>query len=311
MRRRRDQGHAGNCVTQLGNVHADLVTGKLPPLTRLGTLGHLDFDFLRARQIGGTDAEAPGSDLFDGAVGPVAIFETLESAGILATLSTVRLAANAVHRNGQCLVSLGTKSTKRHSSRGETAADFLDGFNLIKRHGTGRKRHKFQEIPQGVRCRRHDGIDIFFIILGLARLFGSLDADKGVEILNDRRRDGVQFASAADAVISRVFQFATVDRNCRTVGQIVTEKALPGDFFESNSFNLGRGAGETLFDQFGGDAGGFKSLRSTVATNNGDTHLGHDLEQAALERLLVVELRGGEINLDRTLLNHLTDGLDR
>ena len=111
------------------------MTGKLASLSGLGALGHLDLDFLGTRKISRVDAEATGGDLFDGAVGPVSVLLTFEAAWILATLSTVRLASDAVHGDRQGLVGLGTQGSERHAGRGKATANLLDRLDLLDRHG--------------------------------------------------------------------------------------------------------------------------------------------------------------------------------
>ena len=69
VRRRRDEHHAGRGVAQPRDEGADFVAGKLPAFAGLRALRHLDFDFLRAGEIRGGDAEAAARDLLDRAVG--------------------------------------------------------------------------------------------------------------------------------------------------------------------------------------------------------------------------------------------------
>ena len=120
------------------------MTGKLTTLTRLSALGHLDLDLLGTGQIGGMNTEATGGDLFDGAVGPVAVLLTFKTAGILAAFAAVRLAADAVHGDRQSLVGFGAKCPERHAGRGEAAADLLDRLDLFDRHRAAWKGDEFQ-----------------------------------------------------------------------------------------------------------------------------------------------------------------------
>ena len=68
VRRRRDQADARRAVTRLGDEVIDLVAGKLPPLARLGPLGHLDLDLDGVGQVVGGHAEAAAGNLLDRAV---------------------------------------------------------------------------------------------------------------------------------------------------------------------------------------------------------------------------------------------------
>ena len=286
------------------------MAGELSALSGLGTLCHLDLDLLGTRQIGGMDTEAAGGDLLDGAVGPVSILLTFEAARILAPLAAVRLAADAVHGDRQGLVGLGAQRSERHAGRGETTADLLDRLDLLDRNGTRRQCDELQQIARGVRGGSQNGIHVGLVVLGF------VGADEAVEVLDDRWGDGMKLAAAADAVESGVPELerhgflSFLDGKRSGVGHFVAREGLAGDLFKTDPLDLGWGTGETLLDELGGDAGRLEDLGATVATDDGDTHLGHDLEQSALERLLVVELGIGEVHLDGALLDHLADGLD-
>ena len=65
MRRRRDEADAGDGVPEFGDVFGHLVAGKLAAFARLGALGHLDLDLVRAREVLGRHAEARRGHLLD------------------------------------------------------------------------------------------------------------------------------------------------------------------------------------------------------------------------------------------------------
>ena len=75
MRGRRNQGHAGCRVAQLGDEFCDLETGELPAFAGLGALRDLDLDFFAGTEIFRRHAEATRGDLLDRAAGIVAIFK--------------------------------------------------------------------------------------------------------------------------------------------------------------------------------------------------------------------------------------------
>ena len=117
VRRRADQAHARRRVADLGDPGVDLVAGQLAALAGLGALGHLDLDLAGADQVLAGDAEAARGDLLDGALQRVAVGQRLEAGRVLAALAGVRLAAEAVHRDGQRLVGLRARWSRSSSRR--------------------------------------------------------------------------------------------------------------------------------------------------------------------------------------------------
>ena len=89
MRRRRNQGDAGNAVTQFTDVLADLVTGQLSALAGLGALGDLDLQLIGIHQVVRRDPEAARSDLLDGAAPQVAIGVRSVTTRVLAPLAGI------------------------------------------------------------------------------------------------------------------------------------------------------------------------------------------------------------------------------
>ncbi len=52
-------------MTESGNQASDLVAGELAPFAGLGSLSHLDFNFVAVDKVVGRYAEATGSHLLD------------------------------------------------------------------------------------------------------------------------------------------------------------------------------------------------------------------------------------------------------
>ena len=102
MRRRGDEPDTWGRMASLRNPRVDLRSGELATLPGLGSLGHLDLDVIGIDKVLARHAESSGGHLLDGR-STLRIVETL---GILATLTGVRLAADPVHGNGQGLVGL-------------------------------------------------------------------------------------------------------------------------------------------------------------------------------------------------------------
>ena len=61
----------------------------------------------------------------------------------------------------------------------------------------------------------------------------------------------MEFPSAADAVVAGILQLARFDGYGRSIRQFVTGQTFAGDFYKSDSLDLGRGAGEALLNQLG------------------------------------------------------------
>ena len=104
VRGRGNESHARGGVTNLGDPWIDLGTGQLATFTGLRALRNLDLDFVGVDKVFAGDAEAAGSDLFDGGALAVAVRQRLEAFGIFAAFAGVRLAADAVHRDGERFV---------------------------------------------------------------------------------------------------------------------------------------------------------------------------------------------------------------
>ena len=92
--RGRDQGDAGDGVTQAGDHGRHLVRRELPALAGLGALGDLDLQLLGVLQVLRRDPEARGRHLLALAVGPLAgeraVRERLPPGRVLATFAGVR-----------------------------------------------------------------------------------------------------------------------------------------------------------------------------------------------------------------------------
>src|SRR5690606_30102216 len=120
-----------------------LVAGELSTLSGLRTLRHLDLQLAGVHQIMRGDAEPPRRDLLDGAV-PLGE----EPPRILATLTAVAAAADAVHRDREGLMGLDAQRTERHRPRREALDDLLRRLHLLDRYrGT---RHQVEETAQVV-----------------------------------------------------------------------------------------------------------------------------------------------------------------
>ena len=77
----------------------------------------------------------PRCDLLDGAAAEIAVVVGGEAAGILAALSGVAAATDAVHGDGERLVGLGADRAERHRPGGEAGEDAGDRLDLLDGNG--------------------------------------------------------------------------------------------------------------------------------------------------------------------------------
>ena len=133
VRRRRNQADAGRRVAHLGDGLVDLVAGQLAAFAGLGALRHLDLHHVRVDEIFGGDAEASRGHLLDGRAHAVAVRQRLEAVGFLAAFAGVRLAADAVHGDGERGVRLARDRAERHGAGGEAPHDGLGRLDLLDR----------------------------------------------------------------------------------------------------------------------------------------------------------------------------------
>src|SRR5258705_5082365 len=132
MRRRRNQADSGNGMANTCNYVVHLMTRKLAALAWFAPLRHLDLKLVGIDEIIRSHAEARGSHLFHCAPARVAVVIGLKSRLVLAAFTGVRLAADAIHRDGECFMRFLADRTERHGAGRETLYDLLgrlDFFN--------------------------------------------------------------------------------------------------------------------------------------------------------------------------------------
>src|SRR5690606_13335927 len=136
VRRRRDQANARSRVTGLGDGRVDLVTRELTAFAGLRTLRDLDLHHVRVDEVLGRHAEAARCNLLDRRT--LRIRRTVRQRQIairlLAALARVRLAAEAVHRDGEGRVRLAADRAERHGAGREALDDLRGRLDFVERH---------------------------------------------------------------------------------------------------------------------------------------------------------------------------------
>ena len=129
MRGWADEPNSGRAVTGLGDPRIHLVAGQLTTLARLGTLRHLDLQIIGVHEVLAGDTEATAGNLLDAA----ATSWVVQSVAVLATLASVALRSDRVHRDCKGLVRLGADAAVTHRASGEAFDDVFDRLDIFNR----------------------------------------------------------------------------------------------------------------------------------------------------------------------------------
>ena len=110
----------------------------------------------------------------------------------------------------------------------------------------------------------------------------------GIEIIGARcvlqlgdgiRRPHVLFATGAISIFTTRIQHVCQHRIVAESGQMHAQRFF-SHFAQSDTFDLGGGSGEIVRNEFGIQADSFKYLCPAIGLVRGNTHLGHDFQQA-------------------------------
>ena len=282
VRGRRDEPHTGRRVAGLGDPWVDLGAGQLAALTGLGPLGHLDLQVVGVHQVATGDPESAGGDLLDRRTTVVVRVRGVEALGVLAALAGIGLAAESVHGDRQCRVRLLGDRAVGHRAGGEALDDRRHTLDLVDRERC-RARYEIHQGAQRELAARltvhHRGVLLEDVKALLAR--GVL------EFLDRARVEQVQLAVAAPLVLAAV---GDLDRlaDRRMVGATVQREHALGNVLESDTANARVKTREVARQHGLRDSDRLEQLRADVARHRRDTHLGHGLDDALVERLTVL-----------------------
>ena len=261
--------------------------GELASFTGLRALGDLDLELVGVSGVLRRDAEAAGRDLLDAAVPLVA-----EARGILAALTGVRLAAEAVERDGDRLVGLCGERAVRHGPAREAREDRPGGLYLGERNGLA-CRH---ELEQVTRLHRRPPVDEPRELLVQAP---AVEAVRSRAVPRDRlakRVGGHELVHRVDDVAVRLVRLAALSP-LHVAGALERHLATPGErgcpldqltleLVEADARDRARRADERRRHDLGREADNLEDLGAAVAGDVRDTHLRHHLEDAVLDRVL-------------------------
>ncbi len=286
VRRRRDQGHAGHGITQLGDLGGDLVAGQLATLAGLGTLRHLDLHHIGVHQVVGGDAKAAGSHLLDAGV----LLGT-EALGIFAPFTGVALTAEAVHGNSQCLVGLRAEGTDGHGGGVEAGEQLVGWLNLIQCDRIVDLLQR-QQVTQG---RDRAFVDQTGVLLVIGIVAG---AHRGLQGLHHIRVVGVVLAT-----VNKLEQAAVGEGLAGQPGLTGELELILLDVCKVGALNTARYAPETGLDHGFGQTHSLKQLGTAVAGDRADAHLGHHLVEPLVDAVAVVDHRLAQGHGEHTLFN--------
>src|SRR5450830_1198016 len=302
VRRRRNQADTRHGEAQGGDVAGHLVAWQLAAFARLGTLRHLDLDLVGRVQVLRRHAEAAGSDLLDARTQRVAVLQgdvdhylvladdgghrralldgdalqfVDEAVRIFAALARVRLAADAVHGNGQGRVGFRGDRAHRHGAGSEALDDFLGRFHFVQRDGFRRIDLELEQAAQGqvTATLVVDDLRVFLVGVEVVGAGGVLQLGDGV------RRPQVVFAAHAVGVFATGVQ-AFGQHGVLAEGQVMQAHGFFRHFKEANAFHVRRGALEVLVDHRLVQADRLEDLGAAVGHIGRNAHLRHHLQQA-------------------------------
>ena len=275
MRRRRDEGDACRGMTGLGDVRIDLFAGQVAAFTGLCALRAFDLDGFGVDEVIAGDAETSRGDLLD----LVALIR-FEAGRVFAAFTGITHAAEAVHGLGDAFVGFLAESAVAHGAGMEAFDDGIDWFDFFDGDAAASRIFEIEEVTQAEDGAGIDMVGIFLVDLVIICLDG---------LLQELDRFGIDDMGILAAFMILVV-VAPFQRIVAFVGALVAEGIFSGDFLDADAADRRRRADEVLIDDLLADADGFENLGAVVGMDRGNTHLGHDGEDAVDRGLEVIFL---------------------
>mmetsp|Transcript_20988 Transcript_20988/g.37386 ORF Transcript_20988/g.37386 Transcript_20988/m.37386 type:complete len:604 (+) Transcript_20988:2950-4761(+) len=288
VRRRRDEADSGSGVAHRCDFVVNLVAGELAALSGLGSLGHLDLDFVGVRQVVDSDSEAPGGHLLDRGV-----LVGSETGDVLASFAGVRLALEVVHGLREGRVGLHGDRTVAHRAGSEALDDFLGGLDEVERDLLAVDEFVFVvEVSLEFKLPAQSALlgevvgHLRVALVGFAGVAadGVLHGGHGVGVVHV----DLGVVAGAPVVEARVCEslFGVADGVLREGAGMHLDEVFR-DILEAHAADTARAAGEALVDDVAADSECFEDLGSLVAGKSGNSHLGENLEHSVLDGLAV------------------------
>ena len=134
MRRRADESNSRCAVPSRRDDLIDFVAGEFAALAGLCSLSDLDLQLVGVREIPARHTEPAARDLLDRRAFPIAVWLGREAFVVLASFASVALAADAVHRDGQRLVSIRRDRAVAHRTGAEAFDDLGRRLDVFERN---------------------------------------------------------------------------------------------------------------------------------------------------------------------------------
>ena len=266
--------------------------GSWPPSPGLAPLRHLDLEVVGIDQIFRGHAEAARRHLLDGGAHGIAIGERLEALGLLAAFAGVGARADAVHGDREIGVRLARDRAEAHRAGGEALDDLDRRLDLVERD------RLFRQLELHQPAQGQQPLALLVDRVGEQAVFGQVvAAHRMLQPRHRVRRPGVLLAAQAVGIVAADIEHVAIDRIV-AIGVAVPRDALLGDVLEPDAFESRRRAGEIFLDEGRGQPDRIENLRAAIGLVGRDAHLGHHLQHALADRLDVVLLHLGGLQID-------------
>ena len=282
VRRRGDQRHARHGIAQFGDVRGNFITRQLAAFARFSTLSDFNLNHVGVDQVRRRHAKATGCHLLDAGhfVGAV-------TRRIFTAFAGVGVTADAVHGFRQRFVGFRAQRADGHRRGIEAFEQLGCRLNLFN---ADRLITRVQGNEVAERCRR--AVVYQLSVLLVIAVFTALN-----RLL--QRAHHVRVVGMILAAVNVFQQTALIQRlTCQPgafgqVHQILLEVSKTGAA-DAADHALEAKVGDLIMQ-----ADRFKQLRAAVGGNGRDAHFGHDLVQAFVDAVTVVQHHRAVIFVDR------------
>ena len=278
MRRWRNQRNARRCVAKFRDEFRHLEARQLAAFTRLRTLGDLDLDFSALVQIFRRHTKSTRCDLLDCRIHIVAIWKRTEPRTVFAAFPGNGFRADTVHGNIQRTVRFRTEGAQRHARCHEALANLINRLNAGYRNRCP-GRLEVQQVTQLNRVARVNSLHIFAIDGIIAAVTRSLKRMDQISIQGMRLFGCTQAVKATHGKRNHVLIECGLVSDERILFK--ARKPEPG--------NPAAHAWEVVRYERAGETQCFEIIATAIRRDYGNAHLGHDLQQPALDGFLEVQ----------------------